>query len=683
MGGAPGAGGFAPRPAGAGQFTPKPNTYDNRKKGGRPAHGERTMHDRRSLLRRGIIEEQGIEERMLTRVFRTKKAKENSEKGTAKVKSDIIKITTHTMTVKELSEKMGKPATEIIKQLIILGEMCNINTTIDFATAELVASEFRLTLELHADKSAEEKMSDRHKGEDDKDMVSRPPVVTIMGHVDHGKTSLLDTIRRTKVTAGESGGITQHIGAYQVTAKGRKITFIDTPGHAAFDKMRGRSAKVTDVGILIVAGDDGVMPQTVEAIKHIQSLELPMIVAVNKMDKPAFDMEKVRTQLAEHNVITEEWGGTAIMVPISALNGDNIDKLLETVLLVADMNEYKANPNKEAAGSIIDAQLDKARGPVVTVLVQSGTLKVGDTLLAGTTYGKVRAMTCDDGKSVRKAGPSTPVQVLGFGEVPKAGDAVYVVDEKLTKQVVSERKTKEKISKTKSTSEAGADNYLDKMLEADKKHLNVIIKGDVSGSVEAIIQTIETITSDEVAVHVINSGVGTVNDNDVALAEMTGALLVAFHVGTSATAKQFAKKQKVKIHDFKIIYEIFDFVTDEMVKMFSPKFTEKYHGRAEVRAVFKSSAIGLIAGCMVIDGKILHKTEVKLIRGKEHIGTHQLASLKIQKNDTKEVAQGFECGIKLEGDIEVKVGDVLECVGKEQLPVMFNGKKYEFKSGGK
>jgi len=682
----PGAGGFSPRPSGplggikpTEKFPQKANTYDARKKG-KSHEGERSGggYDRRQLLRRGIIEERDIEERMLTRMFRNKKSKENSEKSGVKPVSNIIKITSNDITVKVLSEKIGKTGAEIIKQLMVLGEMCSINDVIDFATAELVAGEFGLVLELHADKSFEERMTDIHADSvDEKDFVQRPPVVTVMGHVDHGKTTLLDALRKTKVTATESGGITQHIGAYQVSVKGKKITFIDTPGHAAFNKMRARGAKITDIAILLVAADDGVMPQTIEAIKHIQKQEIPMIVAINKMDKKEANVDRVKQQLSEQNVIPVEWGGDVEMVPVSAANGTNLDTLLETIILVAEIGGYKANLNKEAAGTIIEAKLDKERGAVVTVLVQSGTLRVGDTLLAGTTYGKVRLMSDENGKALRKALPSTPVQVLGFSEVPRAGDAAYVVDEKLTKQVVAERRVKEKVSKTKQLSTSSAENAFDVMTDAEKTQLHVILKGDVAGSVEAIIQTINTITSDEVLVNVISSGVGAVNDNDVSLADVTGALLVAFHSKTTPTAKQLAKKQKVQIHEFKIIYEIFDFITNEMVKRFKPKFIDKYHGKAEVRAIFKSSQLGQIAGCMVIDGKIIRNTKIKLVRG-DTTAEHQLHSLKIVKDDAKEVAKGHECGIRLEGNPQLQVGDILECYGVEQLPIMFNGRKYEF-----
>jgi len=679
-----------PRPAGARfgggstapteRFIPKPNTAPGKKKRGYEGE-EKSSMDRRSLLRRGIIEEHEIEERMLTRMFRNKKSKENS--STASVVRDkdaAIVINTHNPTVKLLSEKIGKTAAEIIKQLMVLGQMCTINSALDFATAELVAMEFGIKLELHVGQTSEEKMRARHKkgAADEAGLEPRPPVVTVMGHVDHGKTSLLDALRKTNVTSRESGGITQHIGAYQVTVNGKKITFIDTPGHEAFDKMRARGAKLTDIAILVVAADDGVMPQTIEAIKHIQSQELPMIVAINKMDKKGANPDRIIEQLSEHNVVAEKWGGNAIIVPISATVGTGLDKLLDMILLVADMNGYKANPNKEAQGSIIDARLDKTRGAMVTVLVKSGTLKIGDTLLAGTAYGKVRGMTDENGKAIKKGGPSTPVVVLGWNVVPRAGDAVYVVDEKLTKEVVSERKVKEQVRRTNAKIDIAGIDAIAKLQEAAKTHLNVIIKGDVSGSVEAIIQALENITSDEVAVSVISSGVGAVNDNDVALAQTADALLIAFNVKTTPTAKHAAENAKVKIHEYKVVYEIFDFVTEGMVRKFKPKFETVYQGKAEVRELFKSSSVGLIAGCMVIDGKVTRNGKVRLLRGGTEVGQYKIESLKIKTNDVKEVLSGFECGIKLEGTVDVKVGDIFEVIGINQLPIIFNGKKYEF-----
>ncbi|MDR1917938.1 MAG: translation initiation factor IF-2, partial [Christensenellaceae bacterium] len=434
--------------------------------------------------------------------------------------------------------------------------------------------------------------------------------------------------------------------------------------------------KITDIAILIVAGDDGVMPQTIEAINHIQSQNLPMIVAVNKCDKPEFDLEKVRTQLSTHNVIGEDWGGSAIIVPISAKSGMGVDKLLEMILLVADMNNYRANYDKEASGAIIESKMDITKGPIITMLVQNGTLKVGDTLLAGTTYGKVRAMRNDSGKMVQTATPGVPVQITGFTDVPTMGIPVYVVDEKLTKQVIAERKGKEKTIKANSAHPVANFDPFAEMSKTEKKQLRIILKADVSGSLEAIEQSLNNITSDEVNMSVISRGVGMVNDNDVDLASVTGALIIAFNTKTVSTAVKSAEKSNVKIYNFNVIYEIFDFITEQMVRLFPPKFETEYYGRAEVRALFKSSVVGQIAGCMVLDGKVIRNAAVILRRGDTEIGRYTIESLKIKNDDMKEVLKGNECGIKLKNSPELLVGDILEIVGEKQLPIIFNGKEY-------
>jgi translation initiation factor IF-2 len=676
------SGGVGGLPKPTEKFIPKVNTFDNNKKKGKShTDDDRTQMDRRALLRRGIIEEQEIEERMLTRIFKTKKSKENANKERVD-KPQVTVIDGNNLTVKTLSEKIGKPVNQIIKQLMVLGQMCAINSVIDFDTAELVSGEFGIKIEKGSKKTFEEKMTDIHKVVDaDENLQPRPPVVTIMGHVDHGKTTLLDYLRHSNVAAGESGGITQHIGAYQVTvpeADNRKITFLDTPGHAAFDKMRARGAKITDIAILIVAGDDGVMPQTIEAINHIQSQNLPMIVAVNKCDKPEFDIEKVRTQLSQHNVIGEEWGGAAVIVPISAKNGTGVDKLLEMILLVSDMNNYRANYDKEASGAIIESKMDITKGPIITMLVQNGTLKVGDTLLAGTTYGKVRAMKNDAGKLVKTATPGVPVQITGFTDVPVVGIPVYVVDEKLTKQVIAERKGKEKNLKANTVHSAVNFDPFAEMSKTEKKQLRIILKADVSGSLEAIEQSINSITSDEVNISVISRGVGMVNDTDVDLASVTGALIIAFNTKTVATAAKSAEKSNVKIYNYNIIYEIFDFVTEQMVRLFPPKFETEYYGRAEVRALFRSSAVGQIAGCMVLDGKVTRNASVILRRADSEMGRYTIESLKIKSDDVKEVLKGSECGIKLKNSPELLVGDILEAAGEKQLPIIFNGKEFKF-----
>lgn len=671
---------FLPRPTE--KFTPKANTFDaNKRKGKNHNNGDeqRSAMDRRALLRRGIIEEQEIEERMLTRVFRTKKSKENDTKVKVE-KSNIVVIDGDDLTIKTLSEKIGKPVNQIIKQLMVLGEMCTINSVIDFDTAALVSDEFGIKLERSNKKTSEEIVTAMHKVDaNDENLQPRPPVVTVMGHVDHGKTTLLDRIRHSSVAAGESGGITQHIGAYQVEVAGnRKITFMDTPGHAAFDKMRARGAKITDIAVLIVAGDDGVMPQTIEAIHHIQNQNLAMIVAVTKCDKPEFNLDRVRTQLSEHNIIGEEWGGNTMIMPVSAVTGEGVDKLLEMILLLADINNYRANYDKEASGAIIEAKMDPTRGAVVTILVQNGTLKVGDTLLAGTTSGKVRAMKDDCGRVIKSATPGMPVQVIGFNEVPTAGADVYVVDEKLTKQVVSERKNKEKIMKAGMGKSLDGFDPLAAMKDTDKKQLNIILKADVSGSLEAIEQTLANIQSEEVHVSVISKGVGTVNDNDLDLASVTNALVITFNMKTNSTIQKNADRLKVKIYAFNVIYELFDFVTEQMVRMFTPQFETEHYGKVEVRALFKSSTMGQIAGCHVVDGKVMRNATVILMRGKSEVGKYQIDSLKIKTDDQKEVLKGADCGIRLKDAPELKVGDVFDVIGEKQLPIIFNGKEYKF-----
>lgn len=671
--------GFLPRPTE--KFMPnKVNNFDNNKRKGKTYTGEeRSAMDKRTLLRRGIIEEQEIEERMLTRIFRTKKSKENDAKVKVE-KSNVVIIDGNDLTIKTLSEKIGKPVNQIIKQLMVLGQMCTINDVIDFDTAELVSDEFGIKLERSSKQTSEEKMSAIHQTDDkEENLQARPPVVTIMGHVDHGKTTLLDRIRHSNVVAGESGGITQHIGAYQVeVANGRRITFMDTPGHAAFDKMRARGAKITDIAVLIVAGDDGVMPQTVEAIQHIQNQDLPMIVAVTKCDKKEFNLERVRTQLSEHNIIGEEWGGTTMIIPVSGATGEGVDKLLEMILLLADINNYRANYAKEASGVIIEAKLDTTKGPIVTILVQNGTLKIGDTLLAGTTSGKVRAMKDDRGRAIKSATPSMPVQVMGFATVPNAGDSVYVVDEKLTKQVVAERKNKEKIVKAGSGKKVADFDPFAAMKVTDKKQLNIILKADVSGSLEAIEQALVAIQSEEVNVNVIARSVGAVTDNDLDLASVTNALVITFNTKTTSAIEKNADKLKVKIYAFDVIYQLFDFVTEQMVRLFTPKFEIEHYGKVEIRAIFKSSTVGQIAGCYVLEGKVTRNGTVILWRGKNEIGRYKIESLKIKTDDQKEVLKGAECGIKLKDAPELKVGDVMDVIGEKQLPIIYNGKEYKF-----
>ena len=573
---------------------------------------------------------------------------------------DHAVITSEKITVKTLSEKTGKPATEIIKKLMILGIMATINSVIDFETAELVASELGITLELKLEKTFEEQLKEMTAKEESTNLVERPPVVTVMGHVDHGKTSLLDAIRKTNVVSGEAGGITQKIGAYSIVAGGKKITFIDTPGHAAFTSMRARGAQVTDVAILVVAADDGLMPQTEEAIAHIKSANVPMIVAINKMDKPEANPEKVKQQLAEKGVLPEEWGGETIFVPISAKTGMGIEKLLETIHLVAEVEELRADPTRMATGVVIEAELDKNRGPVASVLVQNGTLKVGDNIVSGLTYGKVRAMYDQNGKQVKEAGPSICVSALEFNEVPNSGDSVAAIDEKLSKQVIEERKTKIKLEKANTTSGVSLDDFMSKVNEGKLKSLNVIIKADVQGSVEALRQTLATIRNEEVKVNCIHSAAGFVTESDVILAKASDAIIIAFNVKTGPKALALAKTEKVEIKNYSVIYQVVDDLTAAINGMKTVKYQQVVIGHAEVRAMFKLSSAGFIVGSYITDGKATRNCFAKVYRGDELICETQVESLKIVKDDKSEVLKGFECGIKLKDGNLVKVDDKME-----------------------
>jgi translation initiation factor IF-2 len=576
-------------------------------------------------------------------------------------------ITSENISVKTLSEKTGKSVTEIIKKLFILGIMATINSTINFETAELVASELGVTLELKLEKTFEEKLKEKIAIDSDEECIIRPPVVTVMGHVDHGKTSLLDAIRKTDIVSDEAGGITQKIGAYSIVTGGKKITFIDTPGHAAFTSMRIRGAKVTDVAILVVAADDGVMPQTEEAINHIKAAGVPMIVAINKMDKPTANAEKIKQQLADKGVLSEEWGGDTIFVPISAKTGMGIDKLLDTIHLVAEVQELKANPNRMATGVIIEAELDKNRGPIASVLVQNGTLRTGDTFISGLTYGKVRAMYDDKGNIVESAGPSICVSVLGFDEVPNSGDALSVIDEKLSKQVIQERKNKIKEERALSTSGVSLDDFMSRVNEGKLKALNIIIKADVQGSVEALVQTLTEIRNDEVKVVAIHSGVGFVTESDVLLAKASSAIIIAFNVKTGPKAAQLAKAEKVQIKDYNIIYNVVDDLTAVISGMQTVKYEQVVIGHAEVRAIFKLSSVGFVVGCYITDGKVVRNSFARVYRGNELICENQIESLKVVKDEKAEVAKGFECGIKIKDGGLVKVEDKLEFY--ENVPI--------------
>ncbi|HOV69204.1 MAG TPA: translation initiation factor IF-2 [Clostridia bacterium] len=596
-----------------------------------------------------------------------------------KVKKETVKIepikiehavmTSEVISIKDLSEKLGKPAAEIIKKLFFLGMIATINQEIDYDTATLIASEFGITLEQKLAKSVEETLEDLDVAADsDVELSERPPVVTVMGHVDHGKTSLLDAIRSTNVTAQEAGGITQHIGAYMINVKGKSITFIDTPGHEAFTAMRARGAQVTDIAILVVAADDGIMPQTVEAINHVKAANVPIIVAINKMDKPNADPERIKQELTEYGLVAEEWGGETIIVPVSAITKQGLDNLLDMILLVAEVSQLKANPNRKAKGTIIEAKLDKGRGPVATVLVQNGTLRIGDYIAAGTSFGRVRAMLDDRGNKVEAATPSMPVEILGFDDVPEAGDLMYVVEnEKQAKQLTEERKDKFKASQQKAKAKASLDDLFTQIKEGNVKELNVIVKADVQGSVEAVKQAIEKLSTDKVRVRTIHGGVGAINETDVMFASTSNAIIIGFNVRPDAAARALADKEKIDIRLYRVIYNAIEDIEKAMKGLLEPVYRENVLGHAEVRTLFKVSDVGTIAGSYVLDGKITRNSKVRLLRDNVVVYDGEISSLKRMKDDVREVAAGYECGICLAGYNDIKESDIIEAYVIEQV----------------
>ncbi len=626
---------------------------------------ERPRTQKRGIKERGVINDEEY------RGSRKRVKKPQAEKKVAPepVKIEKAVITGDTVSVKVFAEKTGKPVSEILKKLLLLGMMCNINSQIDFDTAQLVASEFEIELEQKIEQTAEDVLVQNDEAvENDEEAVNRPPVVTIMGHVDHGKTSLLDKIRRSKITESEAGGITQHIGAYQISINKKPITFIDTPGHEAFTAMRARGAQVTDVAILVVAADDGVMPQTVEAINHAKSAGVPIIIAINKIDKEGANVERIKTELTEYNLVAEEWGGDTIMVPVSAQTGEGIDNLLEMIILVSEMADLKANPNRLAKGTIIEAKLDKGRGPVATVLIQNGTLKLSDTIVAGTAYGRVRAMVNDNGKNVKSAGPSDAVEVIGFSEVPEAGDILYAVEQdKLSKQVVEERKDKQKAEMLKKMSKISLDDLFNQIAEGQIKDFNIIIKADVQGSVEAVKQSLEKLSTDEVRVRAIHCGVGAIKETDVMLASASNAIIIGFNVRPDNMASIAAEREKVDIRLYRIIYNAIEDIEKAMKGLLDPEFEEVILGHVEVRQTFKVSSIGTIAGCYVTDGKITRNSSVRLLRDNVVVYEGKISSLKRFKDDAKEVLQGFECGLSLENYNDIKEADVIEAFEMKEI----------------
>lgn len=593
-----------------------------------------------------------------------KKAKKETAKDKEQAhedneKHDVISIGDG-ITVKELSEKIGKQASEIIKKLIMMGIMATINHELDFNTAEKIAEQYNIRVEKEEAKNFEETIIDDTPDKEE-DLKPRPPVVTIMGHVDHGKTSLLDVIRKSHVTQTEAGGITQHIGAYTVNIKGNKITFFDTPGHEAFTSMRARGAQATDIAVLVVAADDGVMPQTIEAINHSKAANVPIIVAINKIDRPNANPDRVKQELAEYGLVAEDWGGDTICVPVSAKTKEGIDNLLEMILLVAEMAELKANPNRLAKGVVIESKLDKGRGPVATVLIKNGTLNIGDHMVAGVTYGKVRAMFDDKGKSVKSAGPSIPVEVLGFNEVPDAGDIMNVVkDEKGAKQIAEKRIEASRDKMFNDAHRVTLENLFSQIEEGEVKELNIIVKGDVQGSVEALQQSLERLSNENVKVKVIHGGVGAITEYDVMLASASNAVIIGFNVRPDTKSRMLAEKEKVDIKTYRIIYEVLDDIEAAMKGMLEPEYKEVVKGRAEVRAIFKVSSIGTIAGCYVTEGKINRANDIRVIRNGIVINEGKLASLKRFKDDVKEVSEGYECGLNIEKFNDIKEGDIIE-----------------------
>ncbi len=612
-----------------------------------------------------------------TAIRKRKKGKGNEDKRqenfAGRQQTQIVetpdKITfSGSLTVGDLAKKLSKEPSEIIKKLFMLGIMATINQDLDKDTIELIANDYGIEVEEEVIVSETEFETFIDEQDDEENLKERPAVVTIMGHVDHGKTTLLDSIRNSKVTAGEAGGITQHIGAYQVEVNDKKITFLDTPGHAAFTTMRARGAQVTDITILVVAADDGVMPQTVEAINHAKAAGVPIIVAVNKMDKPAANPDRVMQELTEYELVPEAWGGDTIFVPISAIQGEGIDNLLEMILLVSEVEEYKANPNRYATGTVIEAQLDKGKGTIATLLVQNGTLRVGDPIVVGTSFGRVRAMVSDIGRRVKVAGPSTPVEITGLNEVPQAGDRFMAfADEKKARQIGESRAQEALVAQRGEKSKLSLEDLFQQIQEGDVKEINLIVKADVQGSVEAMAASLRKIDVEGVKVKIIHTGVGAITESDIILASASNAIVIGFNVRPDVNAKRTAELENVDIRLHRIIYKVIEEIEAAMQGMLDPEFEEKVIGQAEVRQTFKVTKVGTIAGCYVTDGKITRDSGVRIIRDGVVIFEGQLDTLKRFKDDVKEVAQNYECGITIERYNDLKEGDIIEAYIMEEV----------------
>ena len=671
--GGPRPGGFAPRRPAAPELTPsvekeRVSNYDpNKKQYVRQVDPEHNAAKNKRQQTRSAAPSVQMDDDFVRGGKRKRKVAVQAPKPEP-VKIEKAVMTAEKITVKDLSERIGKPVSEIIKKLLMLGIFANINNELDFDTAQLICTEFGVELELKLAETAEDALEAEDVEDSEEDLVSRPPVVTIMGHVDHGKTSLLDYIRKSHVTAGEAGGITQHIGAYTVELHGQRITFLDTPGHEAFTAMRARGAQATDIAILVVAADDGVMPQTIEAINHAKAAGVQTIVAINKMDKPTADPDRIRQELTKYELVDEAWGGDTIIVPVSAQTGQGVDQLLEMILLVAEVQDYRANPNRKARGIIIEARLDKGRGPVANVLIKNGTLRVGDTIVAGMAYGRVRAMVNDKGERVKEARPSDPVEVIGFNDVPEAGDILSAVDDdSLSRKVAEERRDKARAALIKAQSKTTLDDLFNQISEGQVKELNIIIKADVQGSVEAVKQSLERLSNDEVKVKVIHGGVGAITETDVNLASASNAIIIGFNVRHDNNVRDLAEHEKVDIRLYRVIYNAIEDIQAAMKGMLAPKFKENVLGRCTVRQTFRVSGVGTVAGCYVTDGKIQRNAQIRLLRDNVVVHEGKIDSLKRFKDDAKEVAAGYECGLGIENYNDVKEGDEIECFVMEEI----------------